>query len=345
MKKLPTKIKISGKFKLPSKSLLTGKPNTSGKRRFHKQSVILKNLQNWARESQFLATTLSIVLTFGTANVLERCQRAEDRELSALMVMSNIEQFSRQMEKKAEEMAQLDSIATWMLSLPKDSLDMIPIDEMKSLINQVVTLDFLNHDKSAEGIFSSGIETWKNMGYFQFIDNVGACFSRMNADIKYWNEWVEEYENTIYDVLEHPDEHPGKHTYTKLLNNQAFRTKIESFHVRKEYLEYSAAYYRYLNAMNMRQIGIDSCELIAFTEEHANDLAEGLVMPQQSDYRKPQLKRDSLSTLRPVIMHFDSILQGKMPPKPDKKLNKEESVKHSTSQKQKKALLSGKQPR
>lgn len=300
MKKLPIKIKLPRSFKLPFAIKLPSN--------FTFQSTVLKRIQTWGKESQFLATTLSIVLTFGTASVMERCQRTEDRKMSALMVMSNIEQFSRKMENKAQEMARLDSIATWMLSLPSNQLDSIPIKEMAGLINQVVTLDFITHDKSAESIFSSGIETWKNLGYFQFIDNVGACFSKMNADEKYWNDWVEEYENTIYNVLDHPEAHPGQRTYTKLLNNPAFRTKIESFHVRKEYLEYSAAYYRYLNSKNMKLIGIDSCEVMKFTESRLKDVDQLIREPQQADFRKPQLKVDSLSTLRPIILHFDSII-------------------------------------
>ena len=306
MKKFPIQIKLPGKFKLPGNLRLP-------KFKLPINAQIPRSLQNWAKESQFLATTLSIVLTFGTASMLERCQRTEDRKMSALMVMSNIEQFSRKMESKAQEMARLDSIATWMLSLPQDKLDSIPISEMAGLINQVVTLDFLTHDKSAESIFSSSIETWKNMGYFQFIDNVGACFSQMNADENYWNDWVEEYEKTIYDVLDHPNEHPGKRTYTKLLCNQAFRTKIESFHVRKEYLEYSADYYRYLNAMNMKLIGIDSCEVMDFTEARSKDVELNIAKPMQQDYRKAQLKVDSLKTLKPIMQHFDSIMNIRKP--------------------------------
>lgn len=299
--KLPTKIKLPRKFKLPFKIKLPGK--------LARKSKLAKGFQNWARESQFLATTLSIVLTFGTANVVERCQRAEDRKMSALMVMSNIEQFSRQVEQKAQEMARLDTIATWMLSLPQDKLDSIPLDEMAGLLNEVIShVDFLSHDKSAESIFSSGIETWKNMGYFQFIDNVGNCYSEMNADEKYWNDWVEEYEKTIYEVIDHPDQHPGLRTYTKLLNNPAFRTKIESFKVRKEYLEYSAANYRYLNARSMKLIGIDSCKVMAFIEKNSKDIGINQKKPEQSDYRKKQLKVDSLYTLKPIIHHFDSIL-------------------------------------
>ena len=125
---------------------------------------ISKRVRAWIRESQFLATTLSIILTFGTTGLLEHCQRIKDRKLSAMMVMGNIETFARKVDKMAEDMARRDSIATWMLSLPQDSLDLIPASEMTGLINEVITGsgdDFLTHDKTAESIFSSNIELGK----------------------------------------------------------------------------------------------------------------------------------------------------------------------------------------
>ena len=289
------------KFKLPFK-------NNNNKPKRHRKFKWSKSLRSWSKESQFLATTLSIILTFGTTGLVERCQRAKDRKMSALMVMSNIEKFSREFEVRAQEMARLDTMATWLLNLPKDSLDKLPINEMTGIVNQVVTIDLIFHDKTAESIFSSGIETWKNMGYFQFIDNVGICFSKMNAEENYWNEWVEIYEKTIYNVIEHPEDHPGKHTWTQLLNNEAFRAKIESFHVRKEYLEYIAEYLRYLNAKNMSLIGIKRDEVMAFTDRREREVDTENPEPTQADFRKARLKSDSLSTLQPTIQHIDNII-------------------------------------
>ena len=39
-----------------------------------------------------------LVLTFGTAQLIGKVQRAKDRRLTALMVMSNIEAFAQQMD-------------------------------------------------------------------------------------------------------------------------------------------------------------------------------------------------------------------------------------------------------
>ena len=275
---------------------------------------ISQRLRNWIRESQFLATTLSIILTFGTTSLVEHCQRVKDRKLSAMMVMGNIETFSRRVEDMASSMARRDSIATWMLSLPQDSLDLIPPSEMVDLINEVIAgIDFLTHDKTAESIFSSNIETWKNMQKFQFIDNVGFCFSEMNADENYWREWVKGFEEAVNDVLEHPEEHSGERTCTKLLRNDVFRQKIESFHVRQYWLEYLAAKYRYLNQKSAKMMDIKYEEVEAFADERLNEVDIDEVEPVQSQFRKKTLKADSLNTLRTIKLHIDSIIQGKIP--------------------------------
>ena len=276
-----------------------------------------KSMRTWAKGSTWkelvltiVGTTISIVLTFGTAGLLDRCQRIDDRKMSAMMVMSNIEQLSRNVDDMARDISRCDSIGTWMLSLPQDSLDNIPPEEVKDLINEVLALvKFLTHDKTAENIFSNSIETWKNMGSFQFIDNVGLCFSNMNAEENNWNEWVNEYEATINRVIS--EMQPGEHTLTKLLNDNVFRQKVESFHVRKAWLDYLSSSIRYLNSKNMVLIGIEESEVMAFTDQRSQEVAVNKKSPTQADFRTDLLKPDSLHTLRPFIQHIDSVIHNK----------------------------------
>ena len=271
---------------------------------------IPKRLRAWIRESQFLATTLSIILTFGTTAMLEHCQRIKDRKMSAMMVMSNIENIAREVEKRAQDMSRRDTIATWMLSLPLESLEEVPPTEVMGLINEVVALDMITHDMSAEKIFSNNIETWKNMGNFQFIDNVGKCFSEMNGDEKYWNNWLEEVESTVIEAIENPGDQEGKHTFTILLSNNAFREKLESYHKRQEWLELVAKTIRYYNRQNSILIGISEEEVVAFTDERSKDLDIDEKEPTQMDVRKEQLNSDSLSSMRDVDQRIRSFFKG-----------------------------------
>ena len=272
-----------------------------------------KSARTWAKGSTMremalaiIATTISIILTFGTAALLERCQRVEDRKLSAMMVMSNIEQFSRQLDRLAQDMAYRDSVATWLLSLPVDKLDNIPPEEMTKPINTVVALDLLSHDRSTEGIFSNSSDTWKNLGNFQFIDNVGSSFSEMNDIEQHWNDWVNENVATVNDVLTHMQ--PGEHTLTKLLTNNTFRQLLETFHARQNWVQYASAHCRSLNQKNMELIGITEEEIMDFTDqrERKDDGNE----PTVSEFRTKQLSPDSLTTLQPMIQHIDSIMKG-----------------------------------
>ncbi len=272
-----------------------------------------KSARTWAKGSTMremaltiIATTISIILTFGTAALLERCQRVEDRKLSAMMVMSNIEQFKRQLDRLAKDMAYRDSVATWLLSLPVDKLDDIPPEEMTDPINTVVALDLLSHDRSTEGIFSNSSDTWKNLGNFQFIDNVGNSFSEMNDIEQHWNDWVNENVATVNDVLTHMQ--PGEHTLTMLLTNNTFRQLLETFHARQNWLLYAAAHCRSLNQKNMELIGITEKEIMEFTDqrERKDDGNE----PTISEFRTKQLSPDSLTTLQPMIQHIDSIMKG-----------------------------------
>ena len=279
---------------------------------------IPRRLREWIRESQFLATTLSIILTFGTTGLVEYCQRVKDRKMSAIMVLSTIENFSTTVDMMAQDIARCDSIGTWLLSLPQDSLDKIQPEEVHGTLNEMLSLvDYMSHDKTAENIFGNSFETWKNMGNrnYRFIESVGESFARINADESNWNEWVKEYEKTINNVLSQMQ--PGEHTLTKLLNDNGVRQKLESFHVRKYWLDYISAHNHYLNKRNLSIIGLKEEDIKAYTERRKREKLPD--EPQPSEFRSEQLKPDSLFTLKAIKLRIDSILQDKMPPKSDEK--------------------------
>ena len=177
---------------------------------------------------------------------------------------------------------------------------------MTNPINTVVALDLLSHDRSTEGIFSNSSDTWKNLGNFQFIDNVGSSFSEMNDIEQHWNDWVNENVATVNDVLTHMQ--PGEHTLTKLLTNHTFRQLLETFHARQNWVQYASAHCRSLNQKNMELIGITEEEIMDFTDqrERKDDGNE----PTVSEFRTKQLSPDSLTTLQPMIQHIDSIMKG-----------------------------------
>ncbi len=64
--------------------------------------------------------------------------------------------------------------------MPIEEVQRLGEEPFKDAVNEVFQAPIIRHDQTAETIFSSNIDTWKNMGNFQFVDNVGACFSQMN---------------------------------------------------------------------------------------------------------------------------------------------------------------------
>ena len=147
-----------------------------------------------------LGTTLSIILTIGSSQLLQRRQRAKDRRLSALMVMSNIENFARNLEEGFTYLNRADTISEWLLSLSVDEIESMNKEALSDLMDEVIYM-MMSYDKTAESIFSNDIETWKNMGNFQFIDNVGRCFSEMRYTEEYWNGISDEFLNTTTKPL------------------------------------------------------------------------------------------------------------------------------------------------
>ena len=111
-----------------------------------------------------IGTTISLLLTILAAQFMEHRYRVKDRRLSAMMVMSNIEVFSRNLEEIAGYMDLTDSTATWLHNKPVEELELLPEEDLSQLLSQASDLLFLTYDKSAENIFSNNIETWKNLG-------------------------------------------------------------------------------------------------------------------------------------------------------------------------------------
>ena len=213
-----------------------------------------------------LATTISLLLTILATKLMDAHRRAKDRRLSAMMVMSNIEKFSRNLDEIASYMAGTDSAAKRLLNIPVEELDLQPEEELANLMSQASDLLFLTYDKTAENIFSNNIETWKNMGNVEFIDRVGQCFSAMNKVEERWNGWVTTVEETLRDIKEHPEEYEGNTIPMKSIRSEKVRHTLKGVHYWRSWLSYMAATMRYHNRHNMNSIGISEKEVMEFTD-------------------------------------------------------------------------------
>lgn len=245
-----------------------------------------------------IGTTISLLFTIVAAQLMEKQQRSKDRRLSAMMVMSNIEMFSRNLEEISTYMASADSISTWLLSKPVEELELLPEDELDNLLSQASDLLFLTYDKSAENIFSNNIETWKNVGNVQFIDRVGQCFSAMNTVEERWNKWVTDVESSIREVKDHPENYEGCNAPIKCLRSEKVRHSLKGIHYWRAWLNYMAATMHYHNLSNMESIDIKEEAVMEYTEKRLREVENTNEAPDFSDFYSSPINPDSLTTLR-----------------------------------------------
>ena len=259
----------------------------------------------------FAATTLSIILTFGTTGVINRVKQKQERRLTALMVMSSIEQFARDLELIEKQYAYKDSIATWLLSLPIETVAQMDDGPIDDALVEVYSLPIITHDKTAESIFSSHIDTWKNMGNFQFIDHVGWCFSAMNTLEETFFTANSEISEAKNNIMAHPSDYPGNTYVERLLRNETARADLKSFHNIRRELSLYIANIRMENRNNMRLIGIPEKEVMAFTDDMgaADEIEEEVLNPL--DFVKPDIEIDSVAVHLSFARQLDSLLHAK----------------------------------
>ena len=256
-----------------------------------------------------LATTVSIVFTFGSAAIVNRSKQKKERRLTALMVMSNIESFARELEATAVDLASIDSAATWLLQVPIDDVAKLGNAPFNEPFSIVFGIPFLRHDRTAETIFSSNIDTWKNMGNFKFIDNVGTCFSQMNWMEEFYNDAVTEIVSAKNRISNNPKEYTGNSMAEKYLRDEYFRRKLLKPNSLRGWLLWNAAQVRELNHQNMQLIGITEEEVMKFTDDLGNVTVEEEEELNQLDFNIPRPHKDSLDKYLPYAQPIDSLLR------------------------------------
>ena len=254
-----------------------------------------------------LGTTISLLFTISVAALMEKNQRAKDRRLSAMMVMSNIESFSRTLELRSDKMAHSDSVAAWLLNTPVEELELMPEKELMDLINHAIDLATLNHDHSAENVFSNNIETWKNMGSVHFIDNVGACFSAINGVEEQFNEWVKGVDDAMQDVKSNPGNYEGNTRPMKIMKSDRLRAALSAIHNRRCWLRYAAASLRYYNKTNMSAIDITEQEVMEYTNAREKEDYDTGTPPSGFDYYTDAYTLDSLTSMRPYTERIEEL--------------------------------------
>ena len=127
----------------------------------------------WIKELllTILATSISIVLTFGTAYYLEYQQKMSSRRQMAMMIIHDIDMSIMKMGK-------VDSLIREFADLQLKILEGNYEGDINTAHLQLAMLDPVEVDfpETTERIFTSNVDTWSTIGKVDFIDNVSHCY-------------------------------------------------------------------------------------------------------------------------------------------------------------------------
>lgn len=163
--------------------------------RMPKFGKTLRTKKFWIKEllMTILATSISIVLTFGTANLVERHHKKVAQRKMAMMIIHDIDESIKQMETADSLIRDFRNLQIAILEGKyDDSLDFANIFLSGRDPSYVVFAE------TTERIFTSNVDTWSTIGKVDFIDNVSGCYIIRAA---YKKEVLDEFHNKI-----NPDE-------------------------------------------------------------------------------------------------------------------------------------------
>lgn len=161
-----------------------------------------------------IGTIIGIVLTIGTTYLATRIETRKSEKQQIQMLVKGLEQNIKAFEDLAETLEYADSL-NMIIHLHKDNLSVLPDSTLYEWSSYLLSLDLNAIDMTAARIFSSNIETWRNISSPEFIDNMGRSFSviemliELNArrEDAFFNQMYEVYElernNTSKSIVEH----------------------------------------------------------------------------------------------------------------------------------------------
>ena len=121
-----------------------------------------------------LGTTISIVLTFGTAQYLEDRQAKQARKLMAMTIINDIDESIEKVRKILEE-EEIEYNITKYLMENMDCLDSVDPDSLAYFMDYVTPSSYgenLEFKKDNENILNSSQDTWRTLNDKKFLNNV-----------------------------------------------------------------------------------------------------------------------------------------------------------------------------
>lgn len=124
-----------------------------------------------------IGTTISIVLTFGTAYLIEQQQRKDEGRDVAMMVIHDIDLYAENFREDAIEDAKNHDLAMYVLE-NISNIESIPFDTIQTVIGYLSFVEGNEYrfDENIEKTFQSNQEIWRSIDAPSFIDEARGFF-------------------------------------------------------------------------------------------------------------------------------------------------------------------------
>lgn len=188
------------------------------------------------------ATTVSIILTFGSAHYMDRKKQKAAGRQTAMMVIHDMENSIETFRKWGKDEETYSGMVRYVLE-NLDRIDSLGMDTLMYVRDYITNssdeMTRFQLDESCEQLFLSSQESWKNIDNTSFVDAVHEFFS---------------YRHTIYDYINHSEQWKkpvsSEAFYRHQLEREDGTTDIPKF--LKEYITSKEVVY-YLNYAGGRQ--------------------------------------------------------------------------------------------
>ena len=217
----------------------------------------------------FIATTMSIVLTFGTAELIQRYENRQAQRQMAMMILHDIDDS-------------IDKLNDYIDILEECIKLQDQLREDNSLWNKnpfMFTHKFrmLEFNEYNEKIFSSSADIWSTLDNAVFIDNVSGCY--------YWRNYVKDntYSSLMKDFFSHHEKDELDYMLNYDLPYYLFDIKVIALQL------------QHYNEQNKKIMNISEDDLAEFVKKREsafdNQRYEDLYNTYLEEYTKAEEKR------------------------------------------------------
>ena len=156
----------------------------------------MRTKKYWLKELllTILATSISIVLTFGTANLIESHHKKKAQRKMAMMVIHDIDESIKQMQV-------VDSLLRGLRDMQFEILEGRYDETLDVAGIMMANYDpsYVKFAETTQRIFTSNVDTWSTIGKVDFIDNVSGCYILRE-------EYQQEIINELHELMKVKDD-------------------------------------------------------------------------------------------------------------------------------------------